>query len=426
MKSIKQELEDRWLLYQYSSEELFELLDNWDANFYCWFDPTADSLHLWNFIGFMVAVHIMRRRNKYTALTGGATGMIGDPGGKNAEREFLDMEALDKNQKAISNQITGILQNLTNFTQSDFQYDFVNNKDFYTDMNFLDFLREVGKFITVNVMMSKDTVKKRIEDPNQSISYTEFSYQLLQGYDYCKLYRDDNVRLQIWGQDQWGNLVTGTELIRKKYDKDTFALTWPLITDATGKKFGKSEGNALFLDENKTTPYEIYQYFMNTSDEDIERFMKMLTLIETEEIDEIVASHMKSPEQREGQKLLAFKVVEIIHGTKKADLAKRISDFMFGGEDKVEILKSLDIEEGEIFQKAMGGFVFENQNLFESIVDAGLSKSNSEARQSVQSGAILINNNKVSDFKHDIAWDFLENGFLLLQKGKKNFRIIRK
>ena len=168
--------------------------------------------------------------------------------------------------------------------------------------------------MTVNVMMSKDTVKKRIEDPKQSISYTEFSYQLLQGYDACRLYKDSDVKLQIWGQDQWGNLVTGTELIRKKYDADSYALTWPLITDSTGKKFGKSEGNAMFLDTNKTSPYFIYQYFMNTPDEDISRFLKMLTLIETEEIDEIVKKHFESPELREWQKLLAYKVIEIIHG----------------------------------------------------------------------------------------------------------------
>jgi tyrosyl-tRNA synthetase len=166
-------------------------------------------------------------------------------------------------------------------------------------MNFLDFLREVGKFMTVNVMMSKDTVKKRIEDPKQSISYTEFSYQLLQGYDACRLFKDSNVILQIGGQDQWGNLVTGTELIRKKYEADSYALTWPLITDSTGKKFGKSEGNAMFLDTSKTSPYFIYQYFMNTPDEDISRFLKMLTLIETEEIDEIVEKHLESPELRE-------------------------------------------------------------------------------------------------------------------------------
>lgn len=426
MKTLKQELEDRWLLYQFSNEEIFKKLDAWEGSFYCGFDPTADSLHLWNFIGFMVAIHIMRRGNKYIALTWWATGMIGDPGGKESERTFLSMDDLDNNQKKISAQISWVLENLKNFTWNDFRYDFVNNKDFYTGMWYLDFLREVGKYITINVMMSKDTVKKRIEDPNQSISYTEFSYMLLQGYDFCKLFKDDWVSLQIWGQDQWWNLVTGTELIRKKYDWDSYALTWPLITDSTGKKFGKSEWNAMFLDKNKTSPYFIYQYFMNTSDEDISRYMKMLTLIETEEIDEIVANHMKAPENREWQKLLAYKVVEIIHWTAEADLALRISDFMFGSDDRVEVLKWLSDDEISTFANAMWGFKYSEENLFETIVKSGLEKSNSNARQAVQSWAIYINEEKIEDFNFDVSSSFINDKVFLIRKGKKNFRIIMK
>lgn len=426
MKPIKQELEDRGLLYQNTNDDIFALLDEWEANFYCGFDPTADSLHLGNFIGFMVAVHLMRRGNTYTALTGGATGMIWDPGWKNSERDFLSEDALENNQKAISDQIAKIAENLKDFTWDELHYNFINNKVFYENMNFLDFLREVGKFMTVNVMMSKDTVKKRIEDPKQSISYTEFSYQLLQGYDACRLYKDKDVKLQIGGQDQWGNLVTGTELIRKKYEADSYALTWPLITDSTGKKFGKSEGNAMFLDTNKTSPYFIYQYFMNTPDEDISRFLKMLTLIETEEIDEIVKKHFESPELREGQKLLAYKVIEIIHGNTQADLALKISDFMFWNWDKIKTLSELNTEELATFQNAMWGLDYTEQNFFELIVQSGLSKSNSEARNAVQSGAISINGEKISDMKYNFSWDFLENWSLLLQKGKKNLRIIRK
>ncbi len=426
MKPIKQELEERGLLYQNTSDEIFALIDQGNANFYCGFDPTADSLHLGNFIGFMVATHIMRRWNTYTALTGGATGMIGDPGWKNAEREFLDTNALDKNQEAISNQISQIAKNMQDFTGDNLKVEFINNKVFYENMNFLDFLREVGKYMTVNVMMGKDTVKKRIEDPSQSISYTEFSYQLLQGYDACRLFTDKNVVLQIGGQDQWGNLVTGTELIRKKYEADSYALTWPLITDATGKKFGKSEWNAMFLDKNKTSPYFIYQYFMNTSDEDISRFMKMLTLIDTQEIDEIVAKHLETPEQRAGQKLLAFKVVEIVHGTHEANLAEQITQFMFTSQDKVAELSKLNSDDLETYKNAMWGLDYVDQNLFEIIVQSGLEKSNSNARNAVSSGAILINGNKITDSKYDFSSDFLENGALLLQKGKKNLRIIKK
>lgn len=426
MKTLKQELEDRGLLYQNSSDDLFENFDEWKGNFYCGFDPTADSLHLWNFIGFMVWVHLMRRGNKYTVLTGWATGMIWDPGWKDAERNFLSEEDLLNNQKAISNQVWNILKNLTWFTGQKFRYDFVNNKDFYTDMWYLDFLREVWKYITINNMIAKDTVKKRVEDPNKSISYTEFSYMLLQWYDFCKLFKDDNVTLQIGWQDQWGNLVTWTEIIRKKYGAETNVLTWPLITDSTGKKFGKSEWNALFLDKNKTSPYEIYQYFMNTPDEDISRFLKMLTLIETEEIDEIVKKHMDTPEAREWQKLLSYKIVEIIHSSKEADLATKISDFMFGSNDKMEIIKWLDNEEIKTFQNAMWGFEYSEENLFETIVKSGLSNSNSEARQAVKSWAIYINEEKIEDFNFEVEKDFIDGKVLLIRKGKKNFRIISK
>ncbi|NVP17114.1 tyrosine--tRNA ligase [Candidatus Gracilibacteria bacterium] len=426
MKSLKQELSDRGLLYQFSSEELFKTFDEGKGSFYCGFDPTADSLHLGNFIGFMVGVHLMRRGNKYIALTGGATGMIGDPGGKDSERTFLGEDALDNNQKMISTQITSIIKNLEKYNLTKFSYDFVNNKDFYVGMGYLDFLREVGKYITVNVMMSKDTVKKRIEDPLKSISYTEFSYMLLQGYDFCKLYKDFGVTLQIGGSDQWGNLVTGTELIRKKYDADSYALTWPLITDSTGKKFGKSEGNAMFLSKQKTSPYFIYQYFMNTSDEDLSRYLKMLTLIETEEIDEIVTNHMKKPEDRVAQKLLAYKVVEIIHGTDEANLSQKISDFMFGENEKLEILKSLKIDELSTFQFAMGGFNYSGENLFETIVKSGLESSNSNARNAIKAGSIFINEEKVTDFNLDLNTCFINDKFILLRKGKKAFRIITK
>lgn len=426
MKPIKQELQDRWLLYQFSDEKIFKLLDEGGKNFYCWFDPTADSLHLGNFIGFMVALHIMRRGNIYTALTWWATWMIWDPGWKNSERNFLSMEVLDKNVASISNQISNMLDKLSTFTKEKYSYRFINNKTFYENMWFLDFLREVWKFITVNTMMNKEAVKKRIEDPSLSISYTEFSYQLLQGYDYAKMHKEDDMILQIWWQDQWGNLLTWTELIRKKYDSDSYALTWPLITDSTGKKFGKSEGNAMFLDENKTTPYFIYQYFMNTTDEDISRYMKMLTLIETEEIDQIVENHFKNPENREGQKILAFKVVEIVHGTKKAELCQKISEFMFGENDKVEVLKTLTEEELKVFQNSMWWFNYTWENFFEIIVTSWLESSNSNARQAVSSGAIHINWKKITDAKYDFSADFINDKFLLLQKWKKNFRIILK
>jgi tyrosyl-tRNA synthetase len=427
MKNLKQELEDRWLLYQKSSDDLFEKFDNWKWIFYCGFDPTADSLHLWNFIGFMVAIHLMRRGNKFIALTGWATGMIGDPGWKDTERNFLSTEDLKNNQTSIFNQISNITNNLKNFTQENFVFDFVNNKDFYEDMWYLDFLREVWKYITINNMIAKDTVKKRVEDPKKSISYTEFSYMLLQWYDFVKLFKEKNATLQIWWQDQWGNLVTWTELIRKKYDKKADVFTWPLITDASWKKFGKSEWNALWLDKNKTSPYEIYQYFMNTADLDIEKYLKMLTLIETEEIDKLVSTHLQKPENREWQKILAFKVVEIIHWIKEARYSEEITDFMFWKTsiDRIECLIKLnDNESVWFYQNAMWGFNYEWENLFETIVKSGLAKSNGEARNSIKSWAIYINEEKISDFNYDFENNFINNKVILIRKWKKNFRII--
>ncbi len=426
MKALHLELTQRWLYFQGTDEKILEKYDRWWEKFYCGFDPTADSLHLGNFIGFMVAVHLMRRGNTYIALTWWATGMIGDPGWKDAERSFLSPELLQNNQDSISKQMGAIIDNLREFIGDDLSVDFVNNKDFYTDMWYLDFLREVGKFITINTMISKDTVKKRVEDPKKSISYTEFSYALLQGYDFCTLYNDHWVHMQIGWQDQWGNLVTGTELIRKKYDKKADVFTWPLITDASGKKFGKSEGNALWLDIEKTSAYELYQYFMNTADLDIERYMKMLTLIEVEDIEEIVAKHMKSPEERVGQKRLAYEIVMIIHGKKQADLAVKITDFLFWSGDKLKTLTSLDDFELWVFQTSIWWFNYESQNLFESIVQSWLSSSNGEARKTIQSWAISINWEKISEFDYDFNNNFINSKFILIQKGKKNFRLILK
>lgn len=426
MKSLKEELEQRALLFQNSSEDLFELYNKGWENFFIGYDPTADSLHLGNFIGFMTGVHFMRRANKYFALIWGATGMIGDPGWKDSERSFLSKEQLQHNEDSLKTQIWGIFKNLEEITWENFDYEVVNNKDFFEWVSYLDFLREVWKFVTINKMMSKDTVKKRIEDPKQSISYTEFSYMLLQGYDFYRLFSDRGVKLQMWGQDQWGNLVTGSELIRKKVDGQSYVATWPLITDASWKKFGKSEWNAIWLDKNKTSPYEIYQYFMNCEDTDVDRYLKILTILETEVISEIVANHSESPEKREWQKKLAFEVVRIIHWNKEAELSVRISDFMFWKNDKLEILKTLSTEELKTFQNAMWGFEYSEENLFESIVKTELSKSNGEARNSVKSWAIYINEEKIEDFNFDVNSAFIDNKFIFIRKWKKNLKLILK
>ena len=426
MKNLQEELERRWLLFQNSNEDFFDIYNKWGESFYIGYDPTADSLHLGNFIGFMTGVHFMRRKNKYFCLIGWATWMIWDPGGKDAERSFLSVEALADNQRAIWEQVWGIFKNLEEMTWESFEHEVVNNKDFYVGLNYLDFLREVGKYVTVNKMISKDTVKKRIEDPAQSISYTEFSYMLLQGFDFYHLFSKRWVKLQMWWQDQWGNLVTGAELIRKKSDGDSYVATWPLITDATGKKFGKSEGNALWLDKSKTSPYEIYQYFMNASDDDIERYLNLLTLVDVDEIVELVKNHLLTPEKREWQKRLAFEVVRIIHGDNEAHMAEQITEFMFGSWDKLDILSWLNSSELEMFQNAMWGFMYTDENFFETIVKAELAPSNSEARNSVKSGAIYVNEEKISDFQFDIGHSFINDTFVFIRKGKKNMKLIVK
>lgn len=423
---LKKELETRWFVYQYTSETIFEKLEKGGVNFYCWFDPTASSLHLWNFIGFMTAVHLMLAGNKYYTIIGGATGMIGDPGWKDSERTFLSEERLRENEKAIGKQIAVILSWLEKTTGKKLSFEVVNNYDFYKNMSFLDFLREVGKFHTVNQMMSKDTVKKRITDPDKSISYTEFSYMLLQGYDFYKLYKDSGVTLEIGGQDQWGNLVTGVELVRKKAEKEVFAFTWPLITDASGKKFGKSEGNALFLDKTLTSPYKIYQYFINTEDKDIERYIKLLTLLSLDEIEAIVKKHNTSPEKREWQKRLAYEVVKIIHGEEDAKTSEKVSDFLFWEGDKLETLKNLNSKMLEVFIAEVGSIKYNGDSIVEMLVQSGLATSNSDARKGIAGGWFSLNEEKIVDVSLDFSDKWINGNLLLLRKWKKNFKIIKK
>ena len=419
-------LQERGYLYQFSNADIFEKLEQGWEKFYVGFDPTADSLHMGNFIGFMTAVQLMLRGNTYYALVGGATGMIGDPGWKDAERSFLDIETLNTNVSSIQRQIWTIIQRLEEQTWKKLDFQMVNNLDFYEGVSYLDFLREVGKYHTVNQMIAKDSVKKRIEDPDKSISYTEFSYMLLQGFDYYHLHKNMGVSLQMWGQDQWGNLVTGIELIRKKTEDEVYCFTWPLITDATGKKFGKSEWNALFLDRNKTTPYAIYQYFVNSHDDDVERYLKLLTLLSIDEIQSILHKHHQSPELRVAQKRLAYEVVCIIHGQKDAELSEKISDFLFGEQDKLQLLKSLQQDELEVFYESIGWCKYQDHNLFGLFVDSWLEQSNSTARQTLQNGGMFVNEVQITDGKYDVSLDFIDDKFLLLRKGKKNYKIIKK
>jgi tyrosyl-tRNA synthetase len=283
---LREELEARGLLYQMTNEKLFDIYENWWEKFYCGYDPTADSLHLWHFLTFMTAVNFMKRWNTFVLLIGWATGMIWDPTWRTDARAFLWLEQLRHNQEAITIQVKQILENLKKLTGKDFKFEVVNNYDFYKDFSVFDFYRTVGKYITINTMLSKESVKKRLNNPEAWITYTEFSYKLLQWNDFLELYENHGVKLQIWWSDQWWNMVTWTEMLRKKTDweAEIYVMTIPLMMDSSGKKFWKSEGNAIWLDQRKNSPYFVYQYFINTADADVDKYLRAFTLLEIPEI----------------------------------------------------------------------------------------------------------------------------------------------
>ncbi len=423
---LRDELTLRWFNYQHTNEAVFDTFDKgWQA-FYFGCDPTADSLHLGNMVVFMQAVNYMKKGNKLYLIIGGATGMIGDPGGKESERSFLDEAALQHNVDAITKQVTGVLKNLKELSGYDFKFEVINNQKFYDKMSYVQFLRDVGKYITVNSMMNKETVKKRIEDPDKYISYTEFSYMLMQAYDYLRLYEDNNVTLQISGSDQRWNIVTGVELIRKKLDKEVYGATGPLVLDSTGKKFGKSEWNAIWLDPNKSTPFSVYQYFMNTTDEDVERYLKLFTLLDFDEINTIVKQHQKDPSARYGQQQLARYVVTTVFGTKAADQAILITETLFGSNDKVEAIKNMSKDDTQALQAATGGIeVSGEQKIIDLCTQSWLTESNGEAKKQIQAGAIYTNETKIDDVQKTFSKKDTINGILLLRKGKKVFKVIK-
>ena len=410
MLPLQQELEQRGLLKHYTDPKLFELYDQWGQTFYFGMDPTADSLHLGNFVNFMNAIHLMLRGNRCIPLIGWATGMIGDPGGKDSERSFLDAATVAHNVSAIQTQISQILIYIQNLTGRALNVaPVVNNHDFYTQMGYLDFLRDVGKYITINTMITKDTVRKRIEDPEKSISYTEFSYMLLQWYDFAKLYKDENCLLQIAWSDQRGNVVTGIELIHKKYNAKAYGLTCHLVLDSSGKKFGKSEGNALRLDPSKNTPYVVYQYFINVSDDDVTRYLKLFTLLSFDEIDAIIWQHFTTPSQRLGQQRLAYEVIRIIFGESAALSCQTVSLFLFA-DDKITLLDTLTPDQLDMIIQQVG-VVAHDLDIITMAVSSGLCASRGIAKQLVASGGLTC---------------VYGTHYGLLCKWKKHLKIIQK
>lgn len=423
---LRQDLETRGFLNQFTDEKLFDLYNSGGQKFYIGFDPSADSLQLGNMCGIMAAVNLMKYGNKCYFLVGGATGMIWDPSGKDAERSFLSEEKLRSNEAKITAQFATFLARLHDEFGINFEYEMVNNYDFYKNMSFLDFLGQVGKYITVNYMSAKESVKKRLINPDLSITYTEFSYMLIQGYDFCKLYQDHGVNLQLGGSDQWGNVTTGVEITRKKLDAEVFGLTIPLITDASGKKFGKSEWNAIWLDPAKNSPYFVYQYFMNTTDQDVEKYLKVLTLLDFDTIANIVTTHMQDPAQRLGQKRLAAEVVAVIFGKEAVKQAENISEVLFWNSDKIEIIKNMTPADIDALAAEAGSVQAPAElKVLDLFTTAGLTSSNGEAKKMLQQGALYVNEIKIEDTQKIFTADDFVNGILLLRKGKKSFKIVK-
>lgn len=390
---------------------------------YIGFDPTADSLHIGHLVQIMTLVHFQRCGHKPVALVGGATGMVGDPSGKSAERNLLSEEVLRHNEACVKAQLEKFL---------DFSKDgarLVNNYDWFKEYKFLDFIRDVGKHITVNYMMSKDSVQKRLET---GLSFTEFTYQLVQGYDFYWLYEHLNCKLQMGGSDQWGNIVTGTELIRRKGNGDAFALTTKLITKADGSKFGKTEGGNVWLDAKRTSPYKFYQYWLNVSDEDAINFIKIFTLLGKEEIDVMIADHNEAPHLRKLQQALAKDITVRVHSIDEYNNVVKASSILFG-HSTTEDLQSLDedtllaVFEG-VPQTSITKAEFENcanvTDLLSVATKGIIFPSKGEARKMIQAGGVSINKLKVDDPNKKVDHPLLQNKYLLAQKGKKNYFLI--
>lgn len=396
---------------------------------YVGIDPTADSLHIGHLVGVMMLRHFQLCGHKPYALVGGATGMIGDPSGKSTERNLLDEKTLRHNQEALKNQLAKFLD----FTgRTDNAAVLVNNYDWMKNISFLDFIRDTGKHITVNYMMSKDSVRKRLSsDAAEGMSFTEFTYQLVQGYDFLYLYKTYNCTLQMGGSDQWGNITTGTELIRRIGNGKGYALTCPLITKADGTKFGKTESGNIWLDPNLTSPYKFYQYWLNTSDEDAEKYIKIFTFLTREEIEELVKAHAGEPHLRQLQKTLAEEITVMVHSREDFENAVKASEVLFG-KSTASDLKSLneatflDVFEGVPQAEIKRGEIEEGLDMIGALsAKTGFLASNAEARRALKENAIAVNKEKVGEDYIISTQDLISNKYVILNKGKRNTYILR-
>lgn len=395
---------------------------------YVGIDPTADSLHIGHLVGVMMLRHFQLAGHKPYALLGGATGMIGDPSGKSEERNLLDEATLRLNQAALRAQLSRFLDFDSN---DDNAAILVNNYDWMKTFLFLDFIRDIGKHITVNYMMAKDSVKKRLSsEAKEGMSFTEFTYQLVQGYDFLHLYRNNNCTLQMGGSDQWGNITTGTELIRRIGGGKGYALTCPLITKADGTKFGKTEGGNVWLDPHRTSPYKFYQYWLNTSDTDAEKYIKIFTFLTKDKIEELISEHQKAPHLRVLQKRLADEITVMVHSLEDLDNAKKASNILFG-KSTSEDLKTLDedtfldIFDGVPQSKISRSDLVAGLDMIGALAaKTGFLSSNGEARRELKQNSISVNKEKVKEDYIITEKDLINKKFVLLQRGKKNYFVL--
>ncbi len=394
---------------------------------YVGFDPTADSLHIGNLVPIMLLSHYQKCGHKPVALVGGATGMIGDPSGKSAERNLLDEATLRHNQEAIKNQLA---QFLDFESDADNAAELVNNYDWMKNFSFLEFIRDVGKHITVNYMMAKDSVKNRLNgETADGMSFTEFTYQLVQGYDFLQLYQNNNCSIQMGGSDQWGNITTGTELIRRIGNGKGYAITCPLITKSDGSKFGKSEGGNVWLDKNRTSPYKFYQYWLNSSDEDAEKYIKIFTFLEQEVIESLIGEHREAPHMRILQKRLAEEITLLVHCKEDLDNAIAASSILFGKSTADDLKKLdeatfLDVFDG-VPQHKIAISELSDLGIIAALSEkTGFLKSNGEARRALKENSISVNREKVADSYKLSEKDLINDQFILLQRGKKNYFIL--
>lgn len=423
---LRKEREERGLIYQFSDEKVFDMYNKWWQKFYIWFDPSADSLQIWNMFSLMAAVHLMKYGNKCYFLVGWATGMIWDPSWKNEERNFLTEEQLRKNEKKIYEQIKWFLENIKKNYNIDFDYEMVNNYDFFKWIDYLNFLREIGKYITINYMIAKESVKKRVEDPEQSITYAEMSYMLIQWYDFLELYNKYWVNLQLWWSDQWWNVTTGMDLISKKLDKRAYCLTMPLITDSNWNKYGKSAGNAVWVDRKKNSPYFVYQFFLNSDDDLVEKLLKVFSLKSVEQIEEIVKKHKEKPEERFGQKELAGWIIEVLFWKETMKEVEKISEILFEQKDKIEILKTMKKNEINALKDAIWWINIDKDKIriLDLCTKSGLTESNWEAKKMIQAWSIYCNEEKIKDIQKTISKKDSINWNFLLRKWKKVYRLV--